>query len=164
MYVFTVVVIVGVVTGRLRRIITLLLLLIALSFLFFRLDDAFEEPNEIDLLDIENRELFPGRIEFRLGVLEAHRRGFFLFRAMVAAVDVVIVSTYLFTQATRKSRLLNMIRRIHWHRVCIDEAHMNNSGDHMRSMLATETTWYSTKNLQQKYTSRILPSFLHKYC
>jgi SNF2 family DNA or RNA helicase len=51
----------------------------------------------------------------------------------IATSDVVIVSTFLIQQSntnngtkSRSKLLLQLLKRVHWHRIVVDEAHMNN--------------------------------------
>jgi DNA repair protein RAD5 len=51
----------------------------------------------------------------------------------IATSDVVIVSTFLIQQSnanngtkSRSKQLLQLLKRVHWHRIVVDEAHMNN--------------------------------------
>jgi len=59
----------------------------------------------------------------------------------IATSDVVIASTFLFQQggcARKRGRsLLNFLKRVHWHRVIVDEAHYNQQGKQIKFAIAS---------------------------
>lgn len=60
----------------------------------------------------------------------------------IASSDVVIASTFLLQNAGTKGKkggpnLLNLIKRIHWHRLIVDEAHYNQQGEKTKQALAS---------------------------
>jgi len=60
----------------------------------------------------------------------------------IASSDVVITSTFLLQQAGSKNKnraavLLRLIKRIHWHRLIVDEAHYNQQGEKTKLCLAS---------------------------
>lgn len=60
----------------------------------------------------------------------------------IASSDVVIASTFFLQNAGTKGKkggpnLLNLIKRIHWHRLIVDEAHYNQQGEKTKQALAS---------------------------
>ena len=58
----------------------------------------------------------------------------------IASQDVVIISTFLLQQ--KSGRLLNKLRRIHFHRCLLDESHYNQSGIRVKQSLASLSSTY----------------------
>jgi hypothetical protein len=58
----------------------------------------------------------------------------------VATSDIVLASTFLMQQSKSKKKgrtLLNYLKRIHWHRIIVDEAHYNQQGQTTKQVLAS---------------------------
>ena len=61
----------------------------------------------------------------------------------IATSDAVIASTFLLQQGGRKNNnntgapLLRLLKRIHWHRLIVDEAHYNQQGEKTKLTLAS---------------------------
>jgi DNA repair protein RAD5 len=64
----------------------------------------------------------------------------------VASADIVIASTFLLQQTGRANgststgvnkKMINFLRRIHWHRILTDESHLNQQGSKTKQVLAS---------------------------
>merc|ERR1740139_2125466 len=63
-------------------------------------------------------------------------------REAVASADIVIASTWLMQHSDggrshKAGAALRTIRRIHWHRILVDESHYNQSGHKIKNTLAS---------------------------
>jgi len=64
--------------------------------------------------------------------------------AEIASKDIVVISTFLLSSSGRRSngsslgtsQLMNKLKRIHFHRIFLDESHYNNTGDRVKTALA----------------------------
>jgi DNA repair protein RAD5 len=57
----------------------------------------------------------------------------------VATTDIVLASTFLLTQGPKKGKphLYGFLKRIHWHRLIVDEAHYNQQGHTIKKAIAS---------------------------
>ena len=61
----------------------------------------------------------------------------------IASKDIVVISTFLLSSSGRRStgnmgssQLMNKLKRVHFHRIILDESHYNNTGDRVKSALS----------------------------
>jgi len=61
----------------------------------------------------------------------------------IASKDIVVISTFLLSSSGRRSngsmgtsQLFNKLRRVHFHRIILDESHYNNTGDRVKACLS----------------------------
>ena len=61
----------------------------------------------------------------------------------IASKDLVVISTFLLSSSGRRStgnlgssQLMNKLKRVHFHRIILDESHYNNTGDRVKSALS----------------------------
>ena len=65
----------------------------------------------------------------------------------LASADVVVLSTFVLSQAASCGTLFNRIKRIHWHRLIVDESHYNQQGHRTKqslAMISSTFRWCST--------------------
>ena len=53
----------------------------------------------------------------------------------IASKDIVVISTFLLS-SNLAAALMNKLKRIHFHRIMVDESHYNNTGDRVKTALA----------------------------
>lgn len=67
---------------------------------------------------------------------------------VLASADVVIASTFLLQQTSNSHKkstasfLLRMLKKIHWHRICVDEGHYNQQGHRIKESLSMMSATY----------------------
>ncbi len=55
----------------------------------------------------------------------------------IASKDMIVVSTFLLLNKATSTTLLGKLRKIHFHRIFLDESHYNNTGERMKLSLAS---------------------------